>query len=92
MLNGRYSDIERRFIDLSRDFIKEHPDKRPAIMLHNTMYLMVKHIIDDDIVECEEVIGGFGSNHNGNIITNNQLKLTLSSYGKTFVEGLNEIT
>lgn len=87
MLNGRYSDIERRFIEIARS----NPSKTPEIMIHNTMYLMVKHLIDDKIVDAVRVSGGFRSTDGkGNTITNDELKLTLSSVGKNFVDSLNK--
>jgi hypothetical protein len=92
MLNGRYSDIERRFIEIARNHVKAQPSSRPTIMLHHTMYLTVKHLIDDKIVEYHIVKGGFMSTDgNGNTITNDELKLTLSKEGREFIDNLNMV-
>ncbi len=90
LLNGRYSDIERRFIDFSREIIRKDPSVTPNIQIASVMHITVRHIIDDKIVHAQLIESGFlSTDRNGFSIDSNQILLTLTSEGKRFIEDLN---
>lgn len=91
MLNGRYSDLERRIIDEFKLLLRAYPDRIPAVLVHHTMRLLVTYLERDRIVTMQLKSGGVASNQGGIMITNDQLLLTLTAEGRLFVETLMQI-
>ena len=92
MLSARYSDMERRFIEIAQEFVKDNPDALPTMQIHHTMRLMFKRLNDDKYVDFQLIKGGFmASDAQGNVITNDEIKITLTNIGREFIKNLNRV-
>lgn len=88
-LNGRYTDMEKRFIQECQKHLTVHPESFPEMFIHHTMYLQMKYLIDDGYVNAQRISGGFVvSDGSGTTIHNDQIKLALNQSGKSFILGL----
>jgi HNH endonuclease len=90
LLNGRYSDLERRILEEMRNIMESDPDRRPAVLIHHTMELLARYLVHDGLVTSEYCRAGMvtGGPH-GIMITNDQFLLVLTAKGREFIENLN---
>ena len=92
MLSGRYSDMERRFIEECQKALEANPSANVSLSVHNTMWLQIKYLIDDGLLQAQRVSGGFYSTDSeGNAISNDEVKIVLSPAGRNFVLDLNKL-
>lgn len=87
MLNGRYGDTERRYIAEAQRMLATDPNAFAPLRIHETMYLLVKYLIDDGLVHAQHIdaginIGGLRQDHIG---------LSLSDAGRRFILDLNKV-
>lgn len=87
MLNGRYSDLERRVLEDFQAQRNRQPDQLPTIKLPATMHILVKYLIDDGLANAAMQPVVSQSPH-GVTINNAPLQLTLSDKGKSFLDNL----
>lgn len=91
LLNGRYSDLERRVLEIFQNFISANPSIQmpPVFTLPDTMELLVKRLADDGLATIQHrALGhsvGFsdGFNFNHGIIL-----IVLTPAGRTFLSNL----
>lgn len=95
LLNGRYSDLERRLLGGFQKFIADNPKAAtaPPYVLPDTMELLVKKLADDGLVTISHRDLGYsvgftdGFNFEHGIIL-----ISLTNAGRAFVENLNAAT
>ena len=85
LLNARYSDLERRFLDVCKAPIKADPTVFVSIILHHTMFLQMHYLVKDEFVAMRHLDGGLSSSLGGVTITNDQIEYTLTPFGRSFV-------
>jgi HNH endonuclease len=89
LLNGRYSDLERRIIDAFKDELSAHPGTTLCIFIPERLHLLVRYLIQDGMVE----VGLYPSAssdtfEDGTTLRDDTLKLTLTRKGRQFIEHL----
>jgi HNH endonuclease len=88
LLNGRYSDLERRIIEEFQEKIAAKPGTAPSVVIPQLLHLLVRYLIHDGIVTCalhRDVMAPLGP-----ITLDDYLRLTLTPKGQQFIEGLPE--
>lgn len=90
LLNGRYSDLERRIIDRFLQTIKLHNGSvRPYVLLHNTLELLVQKLAFDGFVAVEVRPGSyFTTDGDGIRISDDQLLLVATDSALEFLAKL----
>lgn len=92
LLNGRYSDLERRVISEFGSALSKTPNGTPMVLIHHSMEILVKYLIIDGIAEARLQYGGYdGKGFNGIPITNDQLLVIMTDAGRKFVSNLNAV-
>ena len=92
LLNGRYSDLERRIIDHFIEILIPSPNGTPATLVHHTLGLLVRNLEHDGLVTSRLQSGGIESvGFQGVSITNDQLLLVLTPQGRAFLENLSAV-
>ena len=95
LLNGRYSDLERRVLEVFQEFLKANPNAvlPPAFILPDTMQLLVKRLADDGLVEVQHRDLGYHSTFGDGLqVKNGIIILALTTTGKEFVTNLIAVT
>lgn len=95
LLNGRYSDLERRVLEVFQQFYVINPitELPPCYILPESMHLLVKRLGDDGLVQFQIRNGGFSVGlGNGVTVNNDILIVVLTEKGKIFVKDLNAAT
>lgn len=88
LLNGRYSDLERRIIEEFQEKIAAEPGIAPSVVIPQLLHLLVRYLIHDGIVTFalhRDVMAPLGP-----IALDDYLRLTLTPKGQQFIEGLPE--
>ena len=90
LLNGRYSDLERRVIDRFLEIRKiRGASTRPYVILHNTLELLVQKLAFDGFVSIEIKPGAyFATDDHGVRISDDQLLLIATDAGIAFLDNL----
>jgi len=90
MLNGRYSDLERRIIETFQKKLAEDAEAIPAVAISERLSLLVKYLIDDGIVTPEVFPGPYypSALPDDPVLSDDTLKLTLTPKGREFIQGL----
>lgn len=90
LLNGRYSDLERRIIEKFREDLATDPDVLPIIFIPEPLHILVRYLINDALVVAwlykSAITQGLSD---GTVFPNGNIKLTLTPQGKQFIENLN---
>ena len=93
LLNGRYSDLERRLLEALQDFMKAAPNQDKAIILPDTMLLLVRRLCEDGLVSIQRRDLGFSTNFSDGLeIKNGIIIITLTKEGRDFVANLISVT
>lgn len=95
LLNGRYSDLERRVLEVFQKFLKANPDVALPLtyILPDTMHLLVKRLEDDGLVEIQKRDLGFHTTFGDGLeVKNGIIILVLTPTGKEFVANLIAVT
>jgi hypothetical protein len=91
LLNGRYSDLERRIIDAFREAIAAKPGITPSILIPERLHLLVRYLMHDGIVTCLIYQDGSTTTFDdGTMLRDDTLRLTLTPKGQQFIAGLPE--
>jgi HNH endonuclease len=93
LLNGRYSDLERRLLEAFQDYIKVDTKQDEAIILPDTMLLLVRRLLEDGLVSIQQrnlplsytLVDGLK-------IKNAIIVIHLTDAGKEFVRNLISVT
>jgi hypothetical protein len=89
LLNGRYSDLERRIIDAFQEELAAKPGTAPSIFIPERLHLLVRYLIHDGIVTVAFYKSGTTmAFSDGTILRDDNLKLTLTPKGQQFIESL----
>ena len=89
LLNGRYSDLERRIIDTFREELPANPQASPSIFVPERLHVLVKYLIGDGIVTVARYESGMSmSFSDGTVLRDDNLKLTLTPKGRQFISNL----
>lgn len=92
LLNGRYSDLERRILEVFQQFVLANPavELPPCYLLPESMHLLIKRLADDGIVRVQVRDGGYAVGiGDGLTVRNDILIVALTEKGRSFVDGLN---
>ena len=90
LLNGRYSDLERRIIDTFREGMEARPGAELTIVIPERLYILVRYLISDGFVVGHVYESPMTTTFpDGTIIRDNHLKLTLAPKGHEFISRLN---
>lgn len=93
LLNGRYSDLERRVLEAFQDFMKAEPNQDKAIILPDTMLLLVRRLAEDGMIAIQRRDLGFSSQFDDGLeVKNGIIIISLSQAGKDFVANLIAVT
>lgn len=88
LLNGRYSDLERRIIEEFQERIAAKPGTAPSVIIPHLLHLLVRYLIHDEIVTCalhRDIMAPLGP-----ITLDDYLRLTLTPKGQEFIESLSK--
>ena len=89
MLNGRYSDLERRIIDEFRQKLAANPCNLPSKEIPELLSILVQMMVLDGIVTTVTYLNGtIHRAPNGTEFRNNWLELTLTEKGRRFIDKL----
>jgi hypothetical protein len=89
MLNGRYSDLERRIIEAFQERLASHPHDTPSVLIPERMSLLVWYLIRDGMVSHTLYQSGMiQGTQDGTQLQDNTLRLTLTGPGRDFILGL----
>ena len=93
LLNGRYSDLERRIIDKFRDELLANSTILPFIFVPARLELLVRYLILDGFVTSVRYEPSLRVNYpDGTVLRDDNLKLTLTPQGQQFIANLNRGT
>jgi len=89
LLNGRYSDLERRIIDAFREALAADPTVTPSIFIPERLHLLVRYLIHDGFVD-SVIYQSPASSHfdDGTVLRDDSLRLTLTPKGAQFITSL----
>lgn len=89
MMNGRYSDLEKRVISFFQEMSLNDNSKVPAIIIPERMIILVIYLINDGLVSHKIYRSGITQTaDDGTVLRDDSLKLTLTAAGKKFIEQL----
>ena len=89
LLNGRYSDLERRIIDVFKDELAARPGITPSVFIPERLHLLVRYLIQDGMIEAHCYQSGLSNSfEDGTILRDDTLKLLLTLKGRQFIEHL----
>ena len=93
LLNGRYSDLERRVIDAFREALNTQPATTPHIFLPERLSLLVRFLVHDGLATIATYQSSMSMNFpDGTILRDDNIKLTLTAAGRAFIRNLERIT
>jgi hypothetical protein len=86
LLNGRYSDLERRITETFQEQLACDPQTIPFVILPEVLYLLVKYLVDDAIVtKSARYQGAYRHQSDGTVLNDADLRLTLTPKGRQFI-------
>jgi hypothetical protein len=90
LLNGRYSDLERRIIEYFGEALEENPDVLPFIFIPERLHLLVIYLIKDGLVDAwlYQSPMQWGSSEDGTQLRDDTIKLTMTPQGREFIQNL----
>ena len=91
LLNGRYSDLERRVLEVFQKFIRANPQVRfpPVFALPDTMELLVRRLADDGLATIHHRDLGYAvSFSDGFNFKHGIILIALTPAGRTFIDNL----
>jgi hypothetical protein len=89
LLNGRFSDLERRIIDVFKHELAANPATPPSVFIPERLNLLVRYLIHDEIVAVALYEDASSTQFaDGTILKDDTLKLILTPKGQSFVESL----
>jgi hypothetical protein len=88
MLNGRYSDLERRIIEKFQEDLASKAIDTPSIVIPERLHVLVRYLIKDELVFGELFKSVISQGSRGMMFSDDNLKLTLSRKGKRFIKNL----
>ena len=97
LLNGRYSDLERRVLDVFQEYLRKNPGQQnPTTYVHvlpDTMHLLIKRLEDDGLVAIQHRdLGHSVQFSDGFNFKHGVILIALTPAGRSFVSNLNEAT
>lgn len=95
LLNGRYSDLERRVLEVFEKFVKANPTLQmpPSVVLTDTMELLVKRVVDDGLAMIQRRKLGFSNSFSdGFVFEQGIIIIVLTPAGRAFVDNLIAVT
>lgn len=93
LLNGRYSDLERRVLEKFKSAVKANPNGQiQDIVLPDTMALLVEQLAEDGLVSINHRDLEFNTEFDDGFIYNNGIIfIALTPTGRTLVDNLIEV-
>ena len=89
LLNGRYSDLERRIIENFREELAARATATPSIFIPERLNLLVRYLIHDGLVIPARYDSTMSIHFSdGTVLRDDNLKLTLTLKGRQFIEDL----
>lgn len=89
LLNGRYSDLERRIIDRFHEELIANSTNLPSVFIPARLELLVRYLILDGFVTWVRYESGIKTNFpDGTVLRDDNLKLTLTPQGQQFIANL----
>jgi len=90
LLNGRYSDLERRIIDAFRE---KGAAVGLAVFIPERLFLLVKFLIEDGMVSVHVYQSAMQMtfDNGATVLRDDTLKLTLTDKGQTFIKDLETV-
>jgi hypothetical protein len=89
LLNGRYSDLERRILETFRKTMQANPVATPSIFIPAHLYILARYLIDDGLVVSETYQSPMSFHfEDGAMFRDDTMKLILTPKGKQFIENL----
>lgn len=91
LLNGRYSDLERRIIDTFREELAVKPATAPSIFIPERLHLLIRYLVSDGIVTVARYNSSLSMNFSdGTVLRDDNLKLTVTPKGQQFIASLDQ--
>ncbi len=91
LLNGRYSDLERRIIDAFRGALAADANATPSIFIPERLHLLVQYLINDKLVDAAIYQSSLSVQFDdGTVLRDDSLKLTLTLKGMQFIASLDQ--
>jgi HNH endonuclease len=91
MLNGRYSDLERRIIEDFQGKVATDPQGTPSIFIPERLFLLAKYLVRDGLVHSELYRSGTWNEFNDparTVLRDDTVKLVLTPAGRDFIQNL----
>jgi hypothetical protein len=89
LLNGRYSDLERRIIEEFREARAAAPTTFPSLFIPERLHLLVQYLVNDGFVVVAIYQSSVSMNFDdGTVLRDDNLKLTLTPKGAEFIASL----
>lgn len=83
MLNGRYSDLERRIIEKFQEDLATNPIDAPSIVIPERLQILARYLIKDGLVFTELFKSAVSTGSRGMMFRDDNLKLTLARKGSS---------
>jgi hypothetical protein len=88
LLNGRYSDLERRIIEKFQEDLATNQIDAPSIILPERLQILVRYLIKDGLVFTDFLKSRISQTFAGTVVRDDSIKLTLTRRGKRFIKNL----
>lgn len=92
LLNGRFSDLERRVLEQFQHLLAQNPDDNPIIRLQDTMLLLVMRLQEDGLASITHHKSGVSVGMPGGKFIFGVIDIALTPNGKSFVQDLIDVT
>ncbi len=89
LLNGRYSDLERRIIEKFQEDLAINRIDAPSIIIPERLQILVRYLIKDGLVFTELFKSSISQGSGGMTFRDDNIRLTLTRKGKRFIKNLN---
>jgi hypothetical protein len=89
LLNGRYSDLERRIIEKFQEDLSINRIDAPSIIIPERLQILVRYLIKDGLVFTELFKSSISQGSGGMTFRDDNIRLTLTRKGKRFIKNLN---
>jgi hypothetical protein len=91
LLNGRYSDLERRIIDTFQEEMSSKAEATPSIFIPARLQILVRYLIQDGLVVTAIYSSSISvSFSDGTVLKDENLRLTLTPKGREFISHLDQ--
>jgi hypothetical protein len=93
MLNGRYSDLERRLIDAFREQVRSQSGTPLRVFIPERLNLLIRNLVLDGLVETTLYENTISVHHDdGTVLRDDTLGVTLTAKGREFIDRLETVS